>query len=45
MNSVYYNRRENHLCVDCGKQDEQTLKGKCRCAQCAEKQREKNFIN
>lgn len=42
MNSVYYSRRKNHLCVDCGKQDEETLKGKCRCIECAKKQREKN---
>ncbi len=35
----YHRRKDNHLCVKCCKQDEQTLSGRAYCAECAEKER------
>ena len=45
MNSCQEKRRKNKQCVDCGKQDENTLSGKCRCFECQQNQREKNRKN
>lgn len=45
MNSCQEKRRKNKQCIDCGKQDNNTLNGKCRCEDCAKKQRENNKKN
>lgn len=42
MNTCQEKRRKNNQCIDCGKQDNNTLNGKCRCEECSKKQREKN---
>lgn len=33
------NRKKNHFCTKCGKQDAYTLSGRARCYECAEKER------
>lgn len=33
---MYAQRKEAHLCVKCGAQDDRTLSGKCMCEKCAE---------
>lgn len=38
-NNSYWERKESHQCVVCGKQDERTLAGKIRCAECTERER------
>lgn len=40
MNSCQEKRRKNKQCINCGKQDENTLSGKCRCLECTQKQKE-----
>lgn len=43
----YMTRRAADLCTQCGKQDERTLKGYCRCEKCtvkAKEQREKRSV-
>lgn len=31
---MYAQRKEAHLCVQCGAQDDRTLSGKCMCEKC-----------
>lgn len=33
---LYAQRKEGHLCVQCGAQDDRTLSGKCMCERCSE---------
>lgn len=36
----YMKRRASDCCTQCGKQDERTLKGYCRCEKCTVKEKE-----